>query len=166
MYTINGNKNKNNNIKLLHWNKGNALWKNKIFYINNAIKDEKPDIFNICEANLNINNIFLSKDHNDYKIETTKQAVKTGISRTVLLIKNTISYKRRLDLEDDITSSIWIEVKIPNNKAILIMGGYRQWTVPKFFNIIKSKAINKQMDRLLLLLSKWKMALMEKRTQL
>ena len=166
MHSINGNKVKNKNIKLLHWNEGSALWKNKIFEINNAIKNEKPDIFNICEANINLNDNLFSNDYNDYKLETTKQASKTNISRSVLLIKNTISYKRRFDLEDILTSSIWIEIRIPNSKPLLIMGGYRQWTVPKFFNIIKSKAINKQMDRLLLLVNKWKIALIEKRTLL
>ena len=49
----------------------------------------------------------------DYTIEDTKMAKLTNRSRNILLIKDDIIYKRRYDLEDDITSTIWIEIKLP-----------------------------------------------------
>ena len=57
------------------------------------------------------------------------------------------------------TSTIWVKILIDRHKPLLIMGGYRQWTIPDYFNIIKSKNINKQMDRWLTILQKWSIAL-------
>ena len=47
-------------------------------------------------------------------------SVITSRSRNILLIKDDIIYKRHYDLEDDITSTIWIEVKVPKIKPFLI----------------------------------------------
>ena len=161
MYSLYGNKNKNNNLKLYHWNKGSANFNNKLNEIKNLINTNKPDVLNLAEANININDNNFSNNFYDYKIETTKMASVTNIARSSLLIKKSIPYKRRHDLEDTITSTIWIEISIPKSKSMLVMGGYRQWTIPKYFNIIKSKSITNQMNRWLLLLDKWKTALKE-----
>ena len=55
----------------------------------------------------------------------------TNNSRNVILIKNDLIYTRRHDLEDDNTSTIWIELRIPEGKNILISSTNRQWTLPK-----------------------------------
>ena len=49
------------------------------------------------------------------------------------------------------------------SKPILIMGGYRQWKLPKVFNESKPRAIAKQCDRYTQILEKWDLALKEKR---
>ena len=92
----------------------------------------KPHIFSICEVNAQktINNTPFCI-YTDYKIEHTKMATLTNRSRNILLIKDDIIYNRRHDLEDDITSTIWIEVKLPKNKPILVSSIYRQWSLPK-----------------------------------
>ena len=67
----------------------------------------------------------------DYRIEHTKMSLKTNQSRNVIMIKDDIIYKRRDDLEDETTSTIWIELKLPKNKPILLASIYRQWSLPK-----------------------------------
>ena len=54
------------------------------------------------------------------------------------MIHDTIKYIRRYDLEDNNTSTIWIEVE-NGNKKLLVMGGYRQWQLPKFFKDPQSR---------------------------
>ena len=85
----------------------------------------------------------------------------TKLSRTGLMISNSITYKRRLDLEDEITSTIWIEITIPKSKPLLIMAGYRQWTLLKEMNMGRKDHHTEQLTRLNILLSKWKKALNE-----
>ena len=162
-YTLNGNKSKSNNMKFMHWNKGSAHFFNKTNDIKNVINLNKPDVLNLAEANLSINDIKVSKTSCDYNLEVTKMAEKTGMSRSVLLIKKSIVYKRRLDLEDVITSTIWIEILVPKSKSILLMGGYRQWTLHDYFKVINSKSNKNQMDRWTLLIDKWDKALDEKK---
>ena len=53
------------------------------------------------------------------------------ISRNVILINDKIPYKRHLDLENQLIETIWIEIMLPTNKNLLIMGGYRQWRLLK-----------------------------------
>ena len=61
----------------------------------------------------------------------------TGCSRSAILIKDNIKYKRREDLEDDITSNAWIEIET-DKQPILIMSGYRQWHLPKKYGFLNS----------------------------
>ena len=116
-HTLNGN----NHLSLAHWNKGRSLFHNKTNDIDHILSLHKPYIFSICEANADkaTNNTPFST-YLDYKIEHTKKPSTTNRSHNILLIKDDIIYNRRYDLEDDITSTIWIEVKLPKNKPILI----------------------------------------------
>ena len=82
----------------------------------------------------------------------------TNRSRNILLIKDDIIYNRRYDLEDDITSTIWIEVKLPKNKPILISSIYCQWSLPKSLNIPNSNNIFNQTSRWQSVLNKWQQA--------
>ena len=64
-------------------------------------------------------------------------------------------YNRCHDLEDDITSTIWIEVKLPKNKPILDSSIYRQWSLPKSLNIPNSNNIYNQTTRWQSVINKW-----------
>ena len=116
----------NNTLKLLHWNKGKAHFQNKINDIDNILSNHKPHIISLCEANIErkTNNDTYT-NYMDYRIEHTKMSLKTNQSRNVIMIKDDIIYKRREDLEDKTTSTIWIEMKLPKNKPILIASIYR-----------------------------------------
>ena len=117
--------NGNSYLSLVHWNKGKSLFHNKLNDIDMVLDKFKPHIISLCEANIDkiINNTHNNKYH-DYSIEHTKMADKTNISRNVILIKDGLVYKRRSDLEDDETSTVWIELKLPNSKPISITSIY------------------------------------------
>ena len=76
----------------------------------------------------------------------------TNNSRNAILIKNNIVYTRRYDLEDTNTSTIWLELKVPNSKNMLIASIYRQWSLPKALGITNSNNTHNQNTR-------WKMVL-------
>ena len=104
-------------INLLHWNKGNTLFKNKTTQIDQILQKYKPHIISLCEANIEktINNT-QNDTYMDYKVEHTKMSNNTNNSRNAILIKNDLIYTRRDNLEDDITSTIWIELRVPEGK--------------------------------------------------
>ena len=162
-HTINGNLNKNTKLNLLQLNKGNANFENKINEINHTMAEHLPDIMCISEANLKYSNKNIINNFPDHNIELNKMAKNIDVSRNILIINNKISYKRRYDLEDEITSTIWIQVNIPRKKSILVMGGYRQWQLPKSFDKTNTKTAKKQLERWNLILDKWQLALKEKR---
>ena len=75
------------------------------------------------------------------------------------MIKDDIIYKRRNNLEDETTSTIWIEMKLPKNKPILLASIYRQWSLPKSLNIKNSNNVQSQTERWETVLNKWEKAL-------
>merc|ERR1712243_513496 len=94
----------------------------------------------------------------DYNREHTKMATLTNRSCNILLIKDDIIYNRCHDLEDNITSTIRIEVKLPKNKRILVSAIYHQWSLPKILNIINSNNIHNQTLPWHTVLNKWQKA--------
>ena len=44
--------------------------------------------------------------------------------------KNSITYERLDDLEDDNIASIWLKIKTERGRYLYLMGGYRQWRLP------------------------------------
>ena len=70
-------------------------------------------------------------------------------------------YKRRGDLESNDTSTIWVEIKLPQNKSFLIMGGYRQWRTPKKMGIKNSVSTENQIKRYRSILENWTKASLE-----
>ena len=165
-HSKNGNKGNNNGLKLLHFNKGNSNFDTKIDKIKNIINDHKPHIMNLAEANFKILNSNINGIFTGYNIETNKMANLTGISRNILIINNTIAYKRRFDLESTNTCTIWIQIKIKGNKPLLLMGGYRQWRLPQFFNMKDSNSPKNQLLRWNSILEKWSEACNENKTLL
>ena len=84
-----------------------------------------------------------------------------GWARTIILIKNSIKYKRRKDLETNGTSTIWIQVGIPGSKHFLLQALYRQFQRQGVKN---SKPISSQEERWSnIIKKKWQIALKEER---
>ena len=67
----------------------------------------KPDFFAIHEANYNI---LKDKGFKGYNIEYNMLHINSVISRTILLIKKGINFKRRYNIENIGISSIWVRV--------------------------------------------------------
>merc|ERR1711867_287400 len=77
-HIINGNY----HLNILHWNKGNTLFTNKITHIDQIMDKYKPHIISLCEANiLKMVNNTLNDTYKDYKIEHTKMANITNNSQ-------------------------------------------------------------------------------------
>ena len=118
-----------------------------------------PHLLSLCEANIEkiINNTE-NDTYTDYKIEHTKMTAKTNNSRNAISKKNDNIYTRRYDLENDTTSTIWLELKIPEGKNILISSIYRQWSLPKALGIRKSNNSHNQTLRWKSVISQWQKA--------
>ena len=156
----NGNKTVNN-IKLLHTNKGPAFFENKIDDMSFLIDQHKPDIMSISEANINRKNMTFRDQFPDYNFEINKMSEICNFSRNAIMINKSFKYKRRYDLENDRVCIIWIEVKLSKRKSILIMGGYRQWQLLRFYNDGESGSVNSQLNRLKLITESWANAIKE-----
>ena len=160
-HSYNGNKNKNKNVNFLHWNKGNSLFKNKSEEIKILCKQHRPDIFSICEANLQHKSDIIKVEFPDFNYEVTKMSKQVDFSRSLLLINKNIMYKRRGDLEANDTSTIWVEIKLPQHKPFLVMGGYRQWRTPAKMGIKNSVSTKNQIRRYRSILENWTRASLE-----
>lgn len=77
------------------------------------------------------------------------------MSCNATLIKNDIIYTRRHDLEDEMTSTVWLEVKVPQGKAILISSIYRQWSLPKMLGINNSNNTHNQTLPWITVITQW-----------
>ena len=96
-HTENGNISAKGNLKLYHWNKGNSNFSNKVDDINFILQQFSPDFLSICEAN----HYIYSKIHfKGYRIEYNHLHINNNIARSVVLIRDTLSYQRRYDLEE------------------------------------------------------------------
>ena len=70
-HIINGN----HYLNLVHWNKGNTLFNNKITQIDQLLNTYQPHILSLCEANIEkIINHTQNSTYYDYTIEHTKMA--------------------------------------------------------------------------------------------
>ena len=144
MHSMNGNPSKKGSYFLLTWNKGNGKFYNMRDNISITIDRFKPDFFAIQEANFEIGN---DKGFVGYNIECNQLSKSYSISRSILLIKNGIQYKRRYDLETQFISSVWVQVSISKRVSILICSFYRQWSIPAALNIQNSSSIHAQNER-------------------
>merc|ERR1712240_956986 len=141
-------KNGNYTIKLLHWNKGKANFTNKTNDLDSILQRHKPSLISMCETNINTNtNTAINNKYSEYNIKHTKMSINTNQSRNIMMIKEDLIYKRQTDLEDEQTSTVWIELKLPKNKPILVASIYRQWSLPQILNIKDGHGIIQQTER-------------------
>ena len=148
-HVINGNVSANGTYNLLSWNKGNSNFSTRRDDILITLDRLKPDIFSIHEANFSIKN---DRKIIGYKIESNNLIHGNDICRTVTLIKDGISYKRRYDLEDKYISSIWLQIFISKRVSILVCSYYRQWGLPATLNVNGSNSTKSQCEISLLVL--------------
>ena len=97
----------NHTLKLIHWNKGKAHFHNKTNVIDNILSNHKSHIISLFEANAErVTNDNILNNYMDYRIEHTKMSETTNQSRNIIMVKDDIIYKRRKDLQDNVTSTI------------------------------------------------------------
>ena len=143
-HVLYGNRSKGGNLSLFTWNKGNSTFSNRRNDIEVTIARYKPDIFTIHEANFNI---LHDRGFENYKIEANTLCRGNKVARTIVLIKDTLAYKRRKDLENDYISSVWIQVIISKKVSLLVSSYYRQWSLPKVLNFNQSNSTQNQLNR-------------------
>ena len=96
-HILNGNISKRGNISLYTWNKGNSSFKNRRDDILVTLERYKPDVFTVHEANFDTLN---DRGFTNYNIEAKTLGRGNSIARTIVLIKNALSFKRPYDLEN------------------------------------------------------------------
>ena len=101
----------NDNLKIMSINKGNSKIHNRIDQLNDMINQHKPDIFIINELNVYKSDQITKFQFPGYYLETDNLKLTDTRSRTGVLVKENLTYKRRKDLESNGNSTIWIQVK-------------------------------------------------------
>ena len=101
---------------------------NRIDQLNHLIETHKPDIFIINKFNIEKNDTTTRNQFTGYKLELDNLMKTDDKSRTGLLIRDNLIYKRRPDLESEGNSVIWIQVKTKERKQFLLQAVYRQFT--------------------------------------
>ena len=106
------NFNSKGKMKLIHWNKGSSRLENKFEDLELIFQEYQPHILGLSEANLYPNTDIKRVEFENYTLHTcsTIHNPELGVSRVVVYTHNSLTVKRRPDLENDNISSIWLEV--------------------------------------------------------
>lgn len=139
---------------------GSSLLKNKLEEIEVTLKQFKPCVFMLTEANLfsNVNTEEVRIE--GYTLVCPKMLNNTTLqqARVVMYVKETLNFKVRLDLMSDWVSSIWIETRGPGGKSTLICATYREHQYLHQLSD-ESRSDRDQLDRWDVLINQWKSAL-------
>ena len=149
----------NGNYKLMQLNKGDSELQNQIPQINNMLQTHKPQILVLNELNLHKNDKTTKYLFDNYTLEHDNLNITDIKSRTGILLHRDIQYSRRKDLETNGTSTIWIQLKFPGKKSVLLQGIYRQF---KRLGRKGSGTYKNQTARWKTILEKWELAQKEK----
>ena len=143
--------NQNGGIKLAHLNKSSSNILKKITLIRNLIEKESPHILNLSESNVNL--LKAEEVHPidgyyfEHKILLFNNKMASKIRNSIGIIKQ-LNYEQMFNLESHLNSCIWLKIKPKNSKPFLLMGGYRQWSLPKDLGFNDSKNIKYQIERM------------------
>ena len=145
----------------MHWNAGGGYLKNKIPEIENIISVYRPHLFGISESCHKKNHDIADIQIDDYEVflSRTLDNPNLNVSRQAVYVhKDIVSRKLRLDLMSDEFSSIWLEIKLPRQKSILVGNAYRDW---QFLgqNDSSSLQVSAQLERFLTFVQHWELAI-------
>ena len=118
-------------VKVINWNLGNRLWRNKTVDICHLVSEYNPDIVILSEANLHFDDDPQCINIPNYKINTAKDFETSGHARLVVLTRQDLNYKlmeEKMNLE---TPSIWIKLPRRGQKPFILGAYYREH---KLFN--------------------------------
>ena len=132
------------NLKILQLNKRDADLHNRIPHINEILNEHKPNLMIINELNLHSKDLITKNQFPNYTLITDDLGITDQQARTGILIEKSMRYKRRKDLENHGTSTIWIQINKQGAKPLLIQAIYRQF---QRLNIVNTKSIYHQKQR-------------------
>ena len=118
---------KNQNIKIMHWNGGNAQLVNQLVEVETLINLHKPDIFCLNEANIRCNTELGSISLPNYNVEMDRMIETFGVARVAIFIKKKLVYKRMTSNKLNDFPIVSIRVCHPNQKRFELNAIYRQW---------------------------------------
>ena len=156
-----GNK-KQQGIKIMHWNKGSSLLKNKMDEIMSLIDQHRPHILGLSEANFHNNEDRSAVKIPEYELITcpTINNPNIKVSRVVVYVHNSVVIKPRPDLMNDQVSAIWLEVGLPHKRKFILCNVYREWGhLGQMDRTSHSRA--SQLERLGIITDNWQKALNE-----
>ena len=143
------------NIKLAHYNEGNASMVSRMAEIKQMIDMHRPLILGISEANIKTNEDINLYSIKDYKIFPAPASV-SGVIRLVVYVHKEISVKLRNDLMCLGLSSVWLEAGYKNHKKFIINQTYREW---QQLGVMDTVSIPEQLSRWTKYLDIWEEAL-------
>ena len=131
-----------NNLKIIQINKGKSALSIRIPQINNLINEHNPHILILNELNYSI--LDTTTFFPGYTLEADSLRDTHGMACTGILIKDSLVYKCRKDLEMPLLSTVWVQLGLPNRKSFLIHAVYRQWQI---LNVPGSDSDNSRFSR-------------------
>ena len=146
MHATNGNNDDKKHLNVVILNKGSSNKDKYIDLLKITVHDESPDILILPESNLKVGENTLSVHFPDFTTES-KYIDGLGYTRISMLIRKSVIYSRKPEMENPLISTIWIKVKTGKRSSVLIMGGYRQWTLPSILNFPNSNHPDNQLIR-------------------
>ena len=145
---VNGNNGKC--IRLAHQNLGGGKIYNKLVDIDFIKHSHDPDVLGVSESRLDEFTV------DQMKVRGFKTETKDDSNRINVFVKNSISYKRRKDLEIEFFPVIWIQLGQGKQK-MLVANIYREWQIPKKLNQPNSTLrISDQLARFRKFVESWK----------
>ena len=137
---------------------------NKQDDIREIIKTHKPLVLGLGEANFRKEHALGDVQQLNFTLHLDKCQNSLGVSRCGVYTHNSLVVKRRDDLETEGLATIWLQLGLPRQKAILVMCGYRRWRLPdQLDGGAASSSVPAQRERWRGILSQWEKALEEDR---
>ena len=151
------NGNISDRIKIVQWNLGSRLWKNKLLEIQSLLNEYKPDLCYVTEANL-----WEGCDPVDMEIPGHWLILPNTLStlhhaRIVLIVRNGITVEKLDNLMDDHLAVIWVKVGQARNKSVISGGIYREFKQygTNDSDLSRQELLKVQEKRWFQIISKW-----------
>ena len=113
-------------LKILHWNLGAKLWKNKLEEVELLLDQYKPDICLISEANLWAGLEVHERELVGHKIILPDTMKSQGHARLVMVVRQELHVKVLHELMDNVNPSIWVRIGGTKKNSLVIGGLYRE----------------------------------------
>ena len=154
------NGNRDRNYKILHWNGGSRLWKNKLLDLELLLNDRRPDLCFITEANLWEGFLDHETQIAGHKLVFPLTMKSMKHSRIMLIIREDIEYELMTEYMDEMTATIWVKLGSRKKSTFMVGGVYREHTQLGLdnSNATKAELQRDQERRWNLILKQWKKA--------
>ena len=120
------NGNRVNQLKIVHWNVGPRLWKNKLDDIEALLTEFTPDLCFISEANLWQGTMAHEMEIPGHTMILPDTMSSLKHARIVLLVRDGINVEKIHHLMDPQVATIWVKAGFSKKHALRIGGIYRE----------------------------------------